>query len=114
MTSDAIAAYRVRRGRWTVERMTAVLAAPDAARAPERRDAFAHLGPNWFAVVMGTGIVANAAGVLPLRLPGLRPAATLVWALAAGLLVLLTVAWAVHLRRHRATALGHAADPVMA
>ncbi|MFB9185302.1 TDT family transporter [Dactylosporangium sucinum] len=94
--------------------MTAVLAAPNAARAPERRDPFGYLGPNWFATVMGTGIVANAAGVLPLRLPGLRPAATLVWALAAGLLVLLTVAWAVHLRRHRATALGHAADPVMA
>lgn len=62
----------------------------------------AYLGPNWFASVMGAGIVANAAAVLPLHLPGLRLAATLVWACAG------------HLRRDRATALGHAADPVMA
>ena len=44
---------------------------------------FRDLGPNWFAAVMGTGIVANAAAVLPLRLPGLRVFATVVWALAA-------------------------------
>jgi tellurite resistance protein TehA-like permease len=40
---------------------------------------FRDLGPNWFAAVMGTGIVANAAAVLPLRLPGLRVFATVVW-----------------------------------
>lgn len=46
-------------------------------------DVFRDLGPNWFALVMGTGIVANAAAVLPLRAPGLRVFATVVWALAA-------------------------------
>ena len=33
---------------------------------------FRDIGPNWFASVMGTGIVANAAAVLPLQVPGLR------------------------------------------
>ena len=50
---------------------------------------FRDLGPNWFAAVMGTGIVANAAAVLSLRLPGLRVFATVVWALAATTLIAL-------------------------
>jgi C4-dicarboxylate transporter/malic acid transport protein len=74
----------------------------------------AQLPPNWFAVVMGTGIVATAAAGLPVRLAGLRTAATVVWALAAVLLLALTAAWVGHLRRHRDTALGYAADPVLA
>ncbi len=79
-----------------------------------RRDMFAHLGPNWFAAVMGTGIVANAAATLPLHLPGLRTAATLVWATATVLLGILIAAWTVHLSRHRSTAYRHLTDPVMA
>lgn len=78
------------------------------------RDAVAHLGPNWFASIMGTGIVANAAVTLPLRVPGLYTAALVVWVLAATMLVALTGAWAVHWHRHRRTALGHAANPVTA
>jgi C4-dicarboxylate transporter/malic acid transport protein len=78
------------------------------------RDAFANLGPNWFASVMGTGIVANAAATLPLQLPGQRTVATLVWLLAAAMLVGLSIAWAVHWTSFRDTARGHAADPVMA
>jgi C4-dicarboxylate transporter/malic acid transport protein len=78
------------------------------------RDAFANLGPNWFASVMGTGIVANAAATLPVAVPGQRAAATLVWLLAASMLVGLSVAWAVHWARFRDVARGHAADPVMA
>jgi hypothetical protein len=35
-------------------------------------DVFARLGPNWFASVMGTGIVATAAADLPVPWPGLR------------------------------------------
>ncbi len=35
-------------------------------------DVFARLGPNWFASVMGTGIVATAAAGLPVPWPGLR------------------------------------------
>ncbi|WP_019856238.1 TDT family transporter [Actinopolyspora mortivallis] len=75
---------------------------------------FAHLGPNWFASVMGTGIVANAAVTLPVGFAGLRAAATVVWALGALLLLVLTVAWVVHWTRHPDTARGHAHDPVMA
>ena len=52
-------------------------------------DVFRDLGPNWFAAVMGTGIVAIAAAVLPLRLPGLQVFATVVWALAAAVLIAL-------------------------
>ena len=76
-------------------------------------DAFASLGPNWFASVMGTGIVATAAATLPVQWPGLREFATIVWVLAAGWLVVLAAAEIMHWARHRAAALGHARDPVM-
>jgi C4-dicarboxylate transporter/malic acid transport protein len=71
-------------------------------------------GPNWFTVVMGTGIVAVAGAELPLRVPGLRVFATVVWLLASVLLTGLAAAWAVHWARHPARARGYAADPVMA
>ncbi|WP_084515307.1 TDT family transporter [Nocardia acidivorans] len=71
------------------------------------------LAPNWFAVVMGTGIIANAAATLPLQFPGLRGLATAVWALAALLLIGLSVAWAAHWRRHPEVARSHGANPVM-
>jgi C4-dicarboxylate transporter/malic acid transport protein len=77
-------------------------------------DVFANLGPNWFASIMGTGIVANAAATLPAQFPGLRTAATIVWALAALMLVVLSAAWTVHWIQHRETARGHARNPVMA
>jgi C4-dicarboxylate transporter/malic acid transport protein len=77
-------------------------------------DIFRDLGPNWFASVMGTGIVANAAAVLPLRVPGLRVFATVVWALAAAWLIVLTAAFAVHWVRFPERARGHALNPVMA
>ena len=75
---------------------------------------FRDLGPNWFATVMGTGIVANAGALLPVRVTGLHAAARAVWALAAFGLIALTAAWAVHWIRHRDRALAHAANPVMA
>ncbi len=78
------------------------------------RDAFANLGPNWFASVMGTGIVANAAATLPVQVAGERTVATLIWLLSATMLVALSIAWAVHWTKFRDTARGHAADPVMA
>ncbi|ATL70114.1 TDT family transporter [Nocardia terpenica] len=76
-------------------------------------DALRHLGPNWFAVVMGTGIVANAAATLPLQFPGLRAAATAVWGLAALLLAGLSAAWVAHWRRFPDNARAHGAHPVM-
>lgn len=78
------------------------------------RDVLAHLGPNWYASIMGTGIIANAAVTLPLQFTGLRTAATVVWGVASTMLVALTVAWAAHWVRHPRTARGHAANPVMA
>ncbi|MGX6447207.1 SLAC1 family transporter [Patulibacter sp. S7RM1-6] len=58
-------------------------------------DALAHVGPNWFASVMGTGIVANAAALLPRRFPGLHGLALVAWALATAWLVVLVAATAV-------------------
>jgi C4-dicarboxylate transporter/malic acid transport protein len=77
-------------------------------------DIFRDLGPNWYASIMGTGIVANAAALLPVHVAGLHAAARAVWALAAFCLVALTAAWAVHWTRYRERAVAHANNPVMA
>ena len=53
-----------------------------------------YLGPNWYATVMGTGIVANAGASLPFDVPGLKTFCLFVWILAAGMLVSLLVATA--------------------
>ena len=74
---------------------------------------FGFIGPNWFASVMGTGIVANAAATLPLRVPGLLLVARGVWVLDLVLLLVVLGATAVHWGRHPATARSHLADPVM-
>ena len=74
----------------------------------------ANLGPNWYASIMGTGIVANAAVTLPLQIPGLHTAALAVWAVAAVMLVALSLAWAGHWVRHTANARRHALNPAMA
>ena len=77
------------------------------------RQALANITPNWYASVMGTGIVAVAAASLPWQFAELRAFATVVWALAAVLLVGLTVATAAHWIRHQAVARGHLRHPVM-
>ena len=69
--------------------------------------------PNWFASVMGTGIVANASASLPWQPPGLRAAATVVWAAAFLLLVGLVVLWVAHVVRYPALARSHHSHPVM-
>ncbi|MCO8276420.1 TDT family transporter [Actinoplanes sp. TRM 88003] len=63
-------------------------------------------GPNWFASVMGTGIVATAAATLPVQVPGQRAFATVMWLLAALILVAVLAATA-----RRGTT--HADDPVL-
>ncbi|GAA2595266.1 TDT family transporter [Winogradskya consettensis] len=63
-------------------------------------------GPNWYATVMGTGIVATAAATLPVRIAGLHSLATVVWALSAALLVAVL---AVTLRNGTS----HSGDPVL-
>ncbi len=74
---------------------------------------FGFIGPNWFASVMGTGIVANAAATLPLRLPGLLLVARGVWVLDLVLLLVVLGATVLHWHHHPARARGHLADPVM-
>ncbi|WP_280664763.1 MULTISPECIES: TDT family transporter [unclassified Kitasatospora] len=78
------------------------------------RQLLSNITPNWYASVMGTGIVAVAGASLPQQVPGLRVAATVMWGLAAFLLVALSVVTVLHWARHRKTARGHALDPVMA
>ncbi|MBL7260668.1 TDT family transporter [Paractinoplanes lichenicola] len=63
-------------------------------------------GPNWFASVMGTGIVATAAATLPVQVPGLHAFATVMWLLAVLLLVAVLTATA---RR----GVSHLDDPVL-
>ncbi|MET9889920.1 TDT family transporter [Streptomyces sp. NPDC006465] len=73
-----------------------------------------HLGPNWYASVMGTAIVATAGAGLPGQLPGLRTACAVVWALSLTLLVALLAARALHWRHHSDQARAHLLDPAVA
>jgi len=73
-----------------------------------------NFGPNWFASVMGTGIVATAGATLPLHVPGLHVFSRVVWVIAALLLVVLIVAVSVQWVRHPTVARGHAHNPQMA
>jgi C4-dicarboxylate transporter/malic acid transport protein len=77
------------------------------------RQAFAYLTPNWFAAVMGTGIVAVAAHSLPWTPPGLAVIAVVFWLLAVVLLVVVSAATVAHWVGHPTVARGHATDPVM-
>ncbi|QSY48262.1 MULTISPECIES: TDT family transporter [Streptomyces] len=73
-----------------------------------------HLGPNWYATVMGTAIVASAGAALPVHAPGLRGAYEAVWALAVLLLLTLLAARAAHWGRHPDQARRHLGDPAVA
>ncbi|WP_405523912.1 TDT family transporter [Streptomyces canus] len=73
-----------------------------------------HLGPNWYASVMGTAIVATAGIALPVHLPGLRTICAGVWLLSLALLLTLLCARALHWRHHFDQARAHLLDPAMA
>jgi C4-dicarboxylate transporter/malic acid transport protein len=73
-----------------------------------------NFGPNWFASVMGTGIVATAGASLPIRVPGLHVFSRVVWVVAAVLLVVLVVAVTAQWFRHPTVARSHARNPQMA
>ncbi|MFJ3671836.1 TDT family transporter [Streptomyces sp. NPDC090106] len=95
--------------------VTAAQPLPARATArPSRTAGVRHLGPNWYAAVMGTAAVATAGAALPVRLPGLRTALTAVWALSLVLLVTLLCARALHWARHRDQARAHLLDPGVA
>lgn len=73
-----------------------------------------HFGPNWFASVMGTGIVATAGATLPIHIPGLHVFTRVVWVAAAVLLVVLIIAVTVQRIRHPSASRSHARNPQMA
>ncbi|KUI22278.1 TDT family transporter [Mycobacterium sp. GA-2829] len=72
------------------------------------------VGPNWFASVMGTGIVATAAASLPVQWPYLRGFAEVVWIVAAVLLAALALVVGSHWLRHPTVARSHAHNTQMA
>ena len=82
--------------------------------APARSEVMGNIGPNWFASVMGTGIVASAGATLPVHIPGLRGFAHVVWVIAAVLLLVLVVIVGGHWLRHPTVARDHARNPQMA
>jgi C4-dicarboxylate transporter/malic acid transport protein len=79
-----------------------------------RVEVLGNIGPNWFASVMGTGIVAVGGATLPVHVVGLRAFAEAVWVIAAALLVVLIVVVGGHWLRHPTVARGHARNPQMA
>jgi tellurite resistance protein TehA-like permease len=80
----------------------------------DERQLLSYLGPNWFASVMGTGIVATAAASLPVHVPSLRVFAQMVWVIAAVWMVILIVAVSANWMRHPIVARSHAYNPQMA
>jgi len=93
--------------RLTADRLTVARPAPPRRflRALDRpSDAVKHLGPNWFAAVMGTGIIATAAITLPVQIAGQRGFPLLVWLGAGLLLTVLIAATVTHWLRHPAQA----------
>jgi C4-dicarboxylate transporter/malic acid transport protein len=90
-------------------------ASADDLPPPHKRvEVLGNIGPNWFASVMGTGILAVAGAGLPVQVPGLRAFADAVWVIAAVLLVALIVLVGGHWLRHPTVARGHARNPQMA
>jgi C4-dicarboxylate transporter/malic acid transport protein len=87
---------------------------PELLRDLQRpSQAFSNLTPNWYASIMGTGIVAVAAASLPWHPRGLHTGALVVWALAALLLVALTAATVVYWVRDPGAARRNLLNPVM-
>ncbi|OSC31346.1 C4-dicarboxylate ABC transporter [Mycobacterium vulneris] len=86
----------------------------DAPSAHTRVEILGNIGPNWFASVMGTGIVATAGAALPVHVAGLRAFALVIWVIAATLLVALIAVVGGHWLRHPTVARTHARNPQMA
>ncbi|MET8447607.1 TDT family transporter [Streptomyces sp. NPDC005209] len=79
---------------------------------PRRRAAAVrHLGPNWYACVMGTAALGSTGVVLPGYPEGVRMAGTGLWALSLLLLVTLLAARALHWTHHRDQARADLLDP---
>ncbi|MDF3288992.1 TDT family transporter [Streptomyces silvisoli] len=88
---------------------------PTAPTAQDRRSALLrHIGPNWYATVMGTAIVANAGAALPGHPSWLRVPCLVVWALSGVLLAAVLTARVGHLLCHPDQARRHLLDPAVA
>ncbi|MGA5899837.1 TDT family transporter [Streptomyces venetus] len=85
-----------------------------ATRPLPRAVSVRHLGPNWYATVMGTAVVATAGPALPAHVPGPRGLFTGVWAFSLVLLLVLLGARAGHWLHHRDQARAHLLDPATA
>ncbi|CAL9623059.1 hypothetical protein SUDANB145_05883 [Streptomyces sp. enrichment culture] len=94
--------------------VTAVRPHPRPVAPAPRLPALRHLGPNWYACVMGTAVVASAGAGLPRQPPGVRAACAAVWAVSLFLLVALLAARALHWRHHSDQARAHLLDPAAA
>ena len=77
------------------------------------RQVFSNITPNWYASIMGTGIVGVAAAGLPVQFTGLRAFGTVLWGAAAVLLIALTAATVAHWITHPTRARSHHRDPIM-
>ena len=86
----------------------------DASSEQAAKPGSNYLGPNWYASVMGTGIVATAGALLPFDVRGLHVFSLTVWLLAAALLGALMVATAVHWISSPLTARSYGHDVQMA
>lgn len=104
-------------------RTAPVTASPPPPARPARFAAVRHIGPNWYASVMGTAIVASAGAALPTRrlgiaspmdVPVTRTALVAVWTLSALMLTLVLAARARHWIHHRDQARAHLLDPSVA
>jgi C4-dicarboxylate transporter/malic acid transport protein len=82
--------------------------------AHARVEVLGNIGPNWFASVMGTGIVAIAGATLPLHMPGLRAFTEAIWLIATAMLLVLIVVVGGHWLRHPTVARTHARNAQMA
>jgi len=90
------------------------VAAAAGEKQTTRAEQLGRIGPNWFASVMGTGIVATAGATLPVDLPGLGPLTHAVWVIAALMLAVLVVVVGGHWLSHPTVARSHARNPQMA
>ncbi|MBO0679718.1 TDT family transporter [Mycolicibacterium sp. S2-37] len=90
------------------------MATPRTVGSPNGFGRLSHLGPNWFASVMGTGIVATAGAGLPVQVPGLRGFAEVVWVIATAWMSFLIVTVGAHWVRHPSVVRSHARNPQMA
>lgn len=73
------------------------------SRLPEPLAFIRHFTPNWFAMTMGTGVLALVLAYLPWRLPGLYPLAEGLWLFGVALFALFSLLFLLRLALFRDT-----------